>query len=695
MAEELGFHPTVWLSSISKRLAELHAGRGGIEAVCQFLDQVLSLSPELPELSRTIKTNSLFFESAIGRCSRELLKRPLDVREQECFTMLGGVCVKCGTETSTRTLLQGKCPRCGSRLQPLYFKVLEEMTRLGMEALPEAVLMYVAYDRLAEAYVATYKAIRIIMEKTAEKLGWDRFRINKPELRVYLDHLFLGRIAGETKIPREEKELLQFIARGNLAGIDVEEAEKLIRTGMRVVKFGYLYQNLTITEAFRHFSTAQQEYIPLYNKINAEIEAAKARAGEEPERAVSVVVPRGGVYAPCFHIPPETWESGSLSSDIVLNPLYDLPIFPRVDMGSLQAIYGRLGSGKTFLLSSLACYSILSRREVVFVPLNDKSNSFTYACMPLFPYDRRTRNLCEILQGILRVEPAAVPVLILNVLRTGEKAPDPWKHPPTIYDRIIEVDNPLTFKVDFKVLLEELKGISEEIGYGDLRGIICVRNLGRFNPETKTDVDIQVATSLIRQFDGWRKGHPSIPMRVQIDEVAHLAPSAVYSGDTLHSGRTIVDFIKESRRNRVSIDICTQMPLEILPNVRDESTNVFFRNLATSRDKSRSQIDFLLDSLQLSEPEVKEVVRDLNNRGTLTRGYWFWYHQPTYSIEVIRPSPPTFCLHDPNRTAREVFRLYEKRFGVKLLLDSWRQVKRLEPESKGTATTIKDVEDLF
>jgi len=34
-------------------------------------------------------------------------------------------------------------------------------------------------------------------------------------------------------------------------------------------------------------------------------------------------------------------------------------------------------------------------------------------------------------------------------------------------------------------------------------------------------------------------------------------------------------------------------------------------------------------------------------------------------------------------------------FGVKVLLDSWRQVKRLEPESKGTATTIKDVEDLF
>ena len=396
MAEqELGFHPTVWLSSIFKRLVELHAGRGGIEAVCQFLDQVMSLSPELPALGQTIKTNSLFFENAIGRCSRELLKRPENLRAEECFSMLGGVCAKCGYETSTRTLfLRSTCPRCHSRLQPLYFKVLEEMMQQGMDATPEAVLMYVAYDRLAEAYVATYKAIRVFMEETAEKLGWDRFRISNPQLRVYLDNLFLGRIAGETKIPREEKELLQFIARGNLAGIGVEDAERLIRTGMRVVKYGYLYQVLTVSEAFKHFSEAQAEYIPLYNRLNAKISTVTAEIyGEKPQRTVSVVEPREGVYAPCFYMPPEAWESGSLSSDIILRPLYDLPIFPKVDMGSLQAVYGRLGSGKTFLLSSLACYAILNKREVVFVPLNDKSNSFTYACMPLFPYDRRTRNL--------------------------------------------------------------------------------------------------------------------------------------------------------------------------------------------------------------------------------------------------------------------------------------------------------------
>jgi hypothetical protein len=125
------------------------------------------------------------------------------------------------------------------------------------------------------------------------------------------------------------------------------------------------------------------------------------------------------------------------------------------------------------------------------------------------------------------------------------------------------------------------------------------------------------------------------------------------------------------------------MPLEILPNIRNEATNVFFRNLAVSRDKSRSQIDFLLDSLMLEDPEIKEVVRDINNRGLLGPEYWFWYHQPSYSVEVIKPSPPVFCLHDPDRPAREVFRLYEKKTGVRLMLDDWSEVPRLEADYRG------------
>ena len=155
-AQDLGFHPLLWLQSIFKRIVESHAGRGGVEAIGQFADQIAAI-PELMDLCWTIESNSLVFESAIAKCNEKMLRRPLSLREDECFSMLGGVCEDCGYETaSVRSVFRigAKCPKCGSRLKPLYFKILEDMMRREMQVTPEAILMYVAYDKLADAYVA-------------------------------------------------------------------------------------------------------------------------------------------------------------------------------------------------------------------------------------------------------------------------------------------------------------------------------------------------------------------------------------------------------------------------------------------------------------------------------------------------------------------------------------------------------------
>jgi hypothetical protein len=140
--------------------------------------------------------------------------------------------------------------------------------------------------------------------------------------------------------------------------------------------------------------------------------------------------------------------------------------------------------------------------------------------------------------------------------------------------------------------------------------------------------------------------------------------------------------IKESRRSRTSVDGATQLPLEILPEIRNAATNVFFRDLAMSKDKSKSQIEFVLESLQLEDPSIKGVVRDINNRGSLPKSYWFWYHRPARSIEIIRPSPPSFCLQDSHRTPLQLFKLYEKKTGQKVLLKSWSEVPVLSTERK-------------
>jgi hypothetical protein len=252
------------------------------------------------------------------------------------------------------------------------------------------------------------------------------------------------------------------------------------------------------------------------------------------------------------------------------------------------------------------------------------------------------------LEQVLEVEPQGVPCLTITVLRKNEKVYDEEAHPPTVFDRVMKVDNSQSFRIDFDELMDELKETAEIYGYSQPVGIITFRNLDRYYRDKNINVDVQVATNVLSEFDRWRRGHLERPSRVVIDEVSYLAASQVvlYAGDALRAGATISDFIKESRRNRVSVDCATQMPVEIVPELRNASTNIFFRDLAISRDKMRSQIDYLLGSLQLSDDYLNEVLAEMNKRGALPKGFWFWFHQPKHAIQLIRPCPPTFMLYD-------------------------------------------------
>jgi len=475
------------------------------------------------------------------------------------------------------------------------------------------------------------------------------------------------------------------MARGCLADIGVQEAEKLIKLGITVVKYGYIFQVLRVMGALGHYKSALNEYTGLYNTMNQNIrEELVRRYGQSRQPTISVVSGSGRGYAPCFVMSKDAWNTGVISKDVTLEPVYRMPVFTKADFGALQTIYGPTGSGKTVLLSSIVCHAIRRRREMIFTPLGDKSNSFTLACMSMFPYSRNTSRLLDILEDLVSVEPQGVPVLSLTFLRKGEVIRNVYKHPPTIYDRLAIVEDPRNFKVDFRAAVRELRKIAREYGYDRATGVIAVRNLleERFDRDTNVSSDVQIATSMLGEFDEWRKGDLSIPARVFIDEVAALARSKIslYAKDILRSGETILDFIREGRRDRVSIDMATQMPLEILPNIRDAARNVFFRDLASSYDKRRSQIDFLVGSLQLKDPASRTVVTDINNRQLLGPNFWFWYHRPTRDINIIKPSPPTFCVQDPDAglSNQKIFHRYEKETGKEILLKSWDDVPHLE-----------------
>ncbi len=144
----------------------------------------------------------------------------------------------------------------------------------------------------------------------------------------------------------------------------------------------------------------------------------------------------------------------------------------------------------------------------------------------------------------------------------------------------------------------------------------------------------------------------------------------------MRAGATISDLIKESRRSRLGILLATQRPVEILPEIRDAATNLFFCDLSTSRDKMRSQVDFLLDSIQV-EDALRDVVLTMNNRGLLRKGkYWFWYNASERDLGIIKPCPPTYSLQDPKLTPRALIHLCEKLSGKQVLLKNWNEVKR-------------------
>lgn len=676
-----GVNPVILLESTCKRFTDASAGKGGLEALLQFLDKVDWIQ-DLGQLRVAIKDSTVFFESALSKCTKEMLKRPLDDRFEDIDNFLGMSCSTCSYGATYLELRRKSrmCPRCGQRMVPTLKLQYKKLRARNIEPTPEAMMMDLAYDVLADAYVAAYKAFKRAVENIATKFGWDRYRMDQ-RLLDYMDSYHYGRMAGEQKIAREEKEVLQLFVRAVLTGIPEDEAEQLIRLGVDVVKYGYIYEVLGIPGAKSLYRMIVPKYDALYTEMSAKIrqaiQANYRMPGVYKQKFKKIM---GGYYMPMMIAPKISWISGQFTGEVILTPTARIDLSPRADSASIQAVYGRQGTGKTFLLSSIICYGIHSKRQVAFIPLNDKSNSYSLAFMPLFNYSRGTAKLPAMLTNILDIEPQGVPCITVTVLRKGEAVDNQVRHPPTIYDRLLVVEDPSYFHIDFNELLNELKEAAEPYGYSQPVGIIAFRNLQR---QTQHEyIDVQVATNVLTEFDKWRKGNLNIPMRIVIDEISYIAGSQAltYARDKLMAGATISDFIKESRRNNVAVDAATQQPVEILPFLRNESTNVFFRDLALSKEKVRSQIDFLLESLQLRDETLKPIIRDMNIRGVLPKHFWFWWNQHKYDINVVRPLPPTFCIYDPESELShlEIIRRYEKETGEKVLLDDWSKVKILK-----------------
>ena len=714
--QNLGVNPLIFERSFGKLVESLMTGKGGLVSALWWLDQI-DFVDGLSRLTNEISLNYTFVDTALTKCAKEALSRPEFIREEEIAVFLGYKCEHCGKRQSAMVHRAQKICSCGHKFKLTYLLVHKALRELNIIPTPEAVMMWVAYEGLADAYVQGYNALKQVSTELVKLFHFDTpQQFFTLESKDHHDAIFYYYEPGDLRFSKEERELLMLLARGVLADKEVtlKEVEDTIRAGIAVCKFGYLFNKLNCSGSDYQYLILRSKYSLLYNAINTKIRQALEVTREERSKDIVIDVAKleEEIFYACALVPKNDWAMGKLSKNLTLKPLEKgkLPIYTDEENVAMNCYIAPTGRGKTTLMASVVATAVDWGHEYVVNVLSDEKNGLTLSGLPLFPCEGHTGKLLKLLASI-GVQPKPLPCLNLVFLRPGEEKRYLPKskygaHPPTVFDRIVEIDNCHSFGLEFltsKKATVESKGvvgnrgvlnILEEfalnLGYNSVCGIINVRNLHReeyddFYKKT-TRPDIQIGYGVFNKFMIFRQNNKTPSARILIDELSRFAPIMhnIAGTDTSMASALFNESVKAMRGANLSIDTATQSWNEVHPEAKKEALNIFFRDLSKSSDKAHSQRDLVLGSLDLTNGEgERSVISHImeTNKFDPKLHFWFWWNKIRGSIEVVRPNPPPFMINQPKKTNLQVFKAYEDFSGKKVLLDSWDDVPRLRYEN--------------
>jgi hypothetical protein len=719
----LGINSLIIERSLGKRLEEMMSGKGGLISFLWYLDQC-DFVDELADLINEISLKYTFVDTALTKCAKEALSRPEFLREEEIGQMLGYSCVSCPKTQSSMIHRYERVCGCGGQFKLKYLVVHKKLRELHIVPTPEAVMMWVAYEGLADAYVLGFLALKRVLGTLAKQYGLvNPSQFVDVQLKDKFDSTFFYYEPGDMRYSKEERELLMFLVRGNVAEIPFAQAEELIRSGIAVCKFGYLFNKLNCSGADFQYDLVRSKFTMLYNAVNNRIRltTSVSRKDRDKKTVIEVAKLEESQYYACSLLSKDYWITGKLSKNVMLKPLEKskFPVFTDEENVAMNCFIAPSGKGKTTFMAATIAQAVDWGKEWVFNVLGDEKNGLTLACLPLFPCEGHTGDLLKILAD-MDIQPKPLPCLNLVFLQPEEEAKALCKskmaaHPPTIFDRIVQIDDLHSFGFEFQTgpkatvekkgvvgnrgVLNILEEFAMNLGYKRVCGLINVRNLlreGRDDYNKATRPDIEVGTGLFNKFMAFRQQSKFPSARLHIDELSRFAPimHSIAGTDTSIASAVFNESIKGMRGINTSVDTATQSWNEVHPESKKEAFNVFFRELPKSTDKSHSQRDLVLGSLDLVDGasesslvnhvmETKQFPADLH--------FWFWWNKLTGRINVVRPNPPFFMLNQPKKTNMQVFQAFErydsehllaKRFGFdSILLDSWDDVPRLQYEN--------------
>lgn len=229
----------VWLDAFLHKLPELASGRCDLARFSAYLEQLDSMENLIP-LTVKIRSCSIeqnvFFEN-LKNSQEGLLKIQTDPKYA---------------------------------LGKAYSAYSSEMKRVKIPSSSDVAMSYAAYELARVAYQTVYEVLGILMKKAAELQDSKKFTLSEKLLK-YIEMYFLDSLSGNQMLPAEEKAILQFVVRGNLAGIGQKDAEELISLTVDVIKWGYFYEHFGMPEAFEQYKKALSKFLPVYAAMNKRI----------------------------------------------------------------------------------------------------------------------------------------------------------------------------------------------------------------------------------------------------------------------------------------------------------------------------------------------------------------------------------------------------------------------------------------
>lgn len=485
----------------------------------------------------------------------------------------------------------------------------------------------------------------------------------------------------------EERSVMQLLACFGLSPepIAFEFVEEYVRKGMELVGLTYA---ATINALLTPYEEqVRAEFYALNNDTALQMRLAWMEAvfksGESVRKLKLVPQPtyakRGlheGIPVPFFEVPNEYWKEsvakedtfpvGLLSGEVPLVPVSprNLPVFGEGKQVPVNEILGPLGSGKTVMLDTLACYRV-QKGYIVFRPNIPRSQSLSVV-LPLLPVTRQLEKDHAFLTKTLRIAPKGYAAVFFTVAENEGQIDKDAVY--TKHDKIIFVKKLSSFSLDWKTLIKPILS----------GGYLVARELR--NP----DLTHIMRATLFRDFFQWREKNKDIKMALQSDEVWEMVRAVYASSEEAQVAQSVFTAVKDIRGLNLAWDFATTRSTDINPGIVGMITtngSFFFGYMPeTSQETWRSPRSQILGMVEanISDGErqfINTVRKIMSNVPIQDNFLFFWVHNRR--LRLVKACLPPHCPEVTDVNIAEVFRKVEAETGEQVMVP-YKEVPRFE-----------------